>query len=131
MIVEIGARAMPAKKPAIPTTANASGSVNTYGHRYCKVRPTAAPVHPPITTDGPNTPPEPPEPPKPKPPLDAVPRIRFVHVQGDDIVLSLTGCPSYVVELKTRRSGAGFVVGRNHPYCFSMTPFHARLQVRE
>ena len=41
--------------------------------------------------------------------------------------MSLTGCPSYIIELKTRKSAV--LVGPNHPYCYSLTPFHCRLQM--
>ena len=38
-----------------------------------------------------------------RPAANAEPRIRFVHVQGDDVVIEITGAPSYIVELKTAR----------------------------
>ena len=41
------------------------------------------------------------EPARPRAPVEVAPRIRFVHVQGDDIVVELTGCESYVLEVKT------------------------------
>lgn len=56
------------------------------------------------------------------------PSIRFLHVQADDIVVSLTGAPSYILELKLRCS-PNQVVDASHPYVYSMTPFHARLQL--
>ena len=64
---------------------------------------------------------------RPSAPVDPVPRIRFVHIQGDDIVVELTGCAAYTLELKTRQSSV--LIGPNHPYCYSMEPFHARVQM--
>src|SRR4051812_13319419 len=61
MIVEIGACAAPAKKPAMPTMAKICGCGTSCGHMLCSSNPTAAPVQPPITIEGPNTPPDPPE----------------------------------------------------------------------
>jgi len=59
--VESGARAQPEKKPAMPTTAKACGCRTSSGHHSWKICPMAEPRQPPITIEGPNTPPEPPE----------------------------------------------------------------------
>ena len=53
---------------------------------------------------------------------------RFIHLQNDDIRVSLTGAASYVIELKTRAS-PNLLIDQTHPYCYSMTPFQARLQL--
>ena len=42
--------------------------------------------------------------------------------------ISLTGSSSYVVELKLRAS-TNLLIDATHPYCYSMTPFHARIQI--
>src|SRR5581483_1166731 len=60
--VENGVLAAAAKNPAMPTTANAAGCGANAGHRWFSPSPTAPPAHPPITIDGPNTPPDPPDP---------------------------------------------------------------------
>src|SRR6185437_9911255 len=60
--VEIGVLATPAKKPAIPTNVNGPTSGTTPGNHSWNNVPTEAPRQPPITIDGPNTPPDPPEP---------------------------------------------------------------------
>jgi len=52
---EIGVLAIPAKNPAMPTTTNAAGCCTIWGNRS-EQDPTAPPVHPPITIEGPNTP---------------------------------------------------------------------------
>ena len=57
-----------------------------------------------------------------------LPPSRFVHLQNDDILVSLTGAASYVIELKTRAS-PNLLIDQTHPYCYSMTPFQARLQL--
>jgi hypothetical protein len=58
----------------------------------------------------------------------AQPSIRFLHVQGDDLVISLTGAPSYVLELRLRGS-PNVTLDGTHPYVYSMTPFLARAQL--
>ncbi len=62
IIVEKGVFAAAAKKPAIPTTANALGSGANLGQIEWIANPRAPPALAPITIEGPNTPPEPPEP---------------------------------------------------------------------
>lgn len=62
IIVEIGAFDTAEKKPAIPSMAMAWGDTIISGMRLLKNIPTAPPKHPPITTEGPKTPPDPPEP---------------------------------------------------------------------
>ena len=60
-------------------------------------------------------------------PTVAAPTIRFVHVQGDDVVVQLTGARNYELELKTRR--ADLIIDAHHADCISMTPFRAHLHL--
>jgi hypothetical protein len=64
--VEKGVLAAAAKKPAMPTTTNAAGWGTRPGQAVPKnqlrTMPRAPPPQPPMTIDGPNTPPEPPLP---------------------------------------------------------------------
>ena len=62
MIVEIGVLETAVKKPAMPTTTKAPGSVTTVGMMPWNIFPTAPPMAPPMTTEGPKTPPLPPDP---------------------------------------------------------------------
>ena len=62
-IAVIGMRIALARKPAMPTSANAAGWMpNDAGRTRAKKSPTAAPSVPPHTSAGANTPPDPPEP---------------------------------------------------------------------
>jgi len=58
---------------------------------------------------------------------DPAPRIRFVHVQGDDVVIKLTGARNYCIALKTRM--ADLVVDAHHPDCVVMTPFKCHIHL--
>ena len=62
MSVENGVFAAAAKKPAMPTTTKLAGCGTSQGERWCKQIPKAPPPQPPMTIDGPKTPPEPPLP---------------------------------------------------------------------
>ena len=59
--VENGVFAAAAKKPAIPTMTKLAGMRRGPGHQM-EARPPAPRPHPPMTIEGPNTPPEPPLP---------------------------------------------------------------------
>lgn len=58
---------------------------------------------------------------------DPAARIKFVHVQGDDILIELSGVRVYVLELKTRN--ADIVIDAHHPCCVSMSPFKAHVHL--
>ncbi len=60
--VENGVFAAAAKKPAMPTSANAAGLSCSPGNIRPSTMPSAPPPQPPMTIEGPNTPPEPPLP---------------------------------------------------------------------
>ena len=62
MSVEKGVLAAAAKKPAMPMITKVAGWGTSDGHQLCKSSPKAPPPQPPMTIDGPNTPPEPPLP---------------------------------------------------------------------
>ncbi len=51
----------PAKKPPIPTSTKAAGSICAWGTQDARNCPQAPPSMPPMSIDGPNTPPLPPE----------------------------------------------------------------------
>ena len=61
-IVENGVFAAAAKKPPMPTITKAAGFGTREGAYRCRMMPSAPPPQPPITIDGPKTPPEPPLP---------------------------------------------------------------------
>lgn len=56
-----------------------------------------------------------------------MPRVRFVHVQYDDIIIKLTGSPAYELELKTRHGDV--VIDAHHPDCVAMGPFRCHIQL--
>ena len=60
--VEIGVLAAAAKNPAMPTITKLAGFGTKAGQSPWKASPTAPPPHPPMTIEGPKTPPEPPLP---------------------------------------------------------------------
>ena len=63
------------------------------------------------------------------PAVDPAPRIRHVHISGDDVLVSITGARSYQLDLKLRNSSMGVRVDGQHPYCYSMSPFACKLQL--
>jgi len=60
-------------------------------------------------------------------PSNAQPRIRHVHLQGDDVVVEITGAKNYEVQLKTRR--ADVVLDAHHPSVLSMNGFKMYAQL--
>jgi len=59
---EIGVLAIPAKKPGHAHDDERGGLLHIWGNQEWSRDPTAPPVHPPITIEGPNTPALPPDP---------------------------------------------------------------------
>ncbi len=58
--VEKGVFAAAAKKPAMPTMTKLAGCGTSQGQKLWKTIPSAPPPQPPMTIEGPKTPPEPP-----------------------------------------------------------------------
>ena len=58
---------------------------------------------------------------------DALPRVRFVHLQGDDVVVQLTGSRAYALELRTRE--ADLLIDQSSPSCVSMSAFRCHVHL--